>query len=49
MTEQEVIQDAIQSGASSFNPFEAFGINQPQVQQPKYSGVNPFKDEGVWI
>ena len=49
MTEQEVRQDAIQSGASSFNPFEAFGINQQQVQQPKYTGVNPFKDEGVWI
>ena len=49
MTEQEVVQDAIQSGASSFNPFEAFGINQQQVQQPQYTGVNPFKDEGVWI
>ena len=48
MTEQEVIQDAIQSGGT-VNPFEAQGINQPQVQQPKYTGVNPFKDEGVWI
>ena len=45
---QQVVQDAIQSGGT-VNPFEAQGINQPQVQQPQYTGVNPFKDEGVWI
>ena len=43
MTEQEVIQDAIQSGASSFNPFEAFGINQPKTQKKTPTNVgNPF-------
>ena len=44
----QVVQDAIQSGGT-VNPFEAQGINQQQVRQPQYTGVNPFKDEEVWI
>ena len=44
----QVVQDAIQSGGT-VNPWEAQGINQQQVQQPQYTGVNPFKDEEVWI
>jgi hypothetical protein len=48
MTRDEIIRDAQQSGGT-INPFEVQGINQPQQQQPQYTGVNPFKDEGVWI
>ena len=37
MTEQQVIEDAVKSGATSVNPFERFGINQsvPQNYTPK--------------
>ena len=46
MTEQQVIDDAIKSGATSVNPFERFGINQSTPTQsqnntPKNVG-NPF-------
>ena len=42
MTEQEVIQDAIQSGGT-VNPFEAQGINQPKTQKKTPINVgNPF-------
>ena len=37
MTEQQVIEDAVKSGATSVNPFERFGINQsvPQNYTPQ--------------
>ena len=35
MTQDQVIADAVASGATSFNPFEAFGINQSTPTQPQ--------------
>ena len=52
MTEQQVIEDAVKSGATSVNPFERFGINQSVPQNytdtqiqggaGKFNRGNPF-------
>ena len=52
MTEQQVIEDAVKSGATSVNPFERFGINQSVPQNytdtqiqggaGKFNKGNPF-------
>ena len=48
MTRQQIIDDADLSGGTR-NPYEMNQVNQQQVRQPQYTGVNPFKDEEVWI
>ena len=46
MTQEEVIADAIASGASSFNPHEAFGLNQSTpanyTQEETQAGTGSF-------
>ena len=60
MTEQQVIEDAVKSGATSVNPFERFGINQSvpqnytdtQIQggagQLNKGNKNPYNPH-IWI
>ena len=46
MTQEQVIADAVASGATSFNPFEAFGLNQSTpanyTQEEKKAGTGKF-------